>query len=94
MYRSKKATQSQPDKETKILTSQAKALVSLAPFGLVGYTNSNYAGDPKNKKSVIRNYFFLHEAIVSWCSKKQGTVSTSTIEVKYIALKHTVCKSV
>lgn len=39
-------------------------------FGLVGYADSNFAGDPKDRKSVIGYYFFLNGVIVSWSSKK------------------------
>lgn len=94
MYGSREDAQSQPDKETKASTSQAKAPVSPPPFGLVGYADSNYAGDPEDRKSVMGNCFFLHGAIVSWCSKKQRTVSTSTTEAEYIALGHGARESV
>lgn len=39
-------------------------------FGVVKYTNSNYAGDPKGKKSIIRYCFFISGAIVTWCGKQ------------------------
>lgn len=38
--------------------------------------------------------FFLYGAIVSWCNKKQRTISISTTEAKYIALGHAARKSV
>ena len=56
------------------------------PYCLIGYTNSNFAGDPEDCKSVMGYYFFLNEAVVSWSSKKQRTISMSTTETKYIAL--------
>lgn len=80
-----------PQSENK---AKAKTLAGQPPFGLVGYADSNYAGDPKDRKSVMGHCFFIHEAIVSWCSKKQRTVSTSTTEAKYIALGHAGRKSV
>lgn len=74
-----------PQSENK---AKAKTPAGQLPFGLVGYADSNYAGDPEDRKSVIGHCFFIHGAIVSWCSKKQRTISTSTTEAKYIALGH------
>lgn len=34
-------------------------------YGLVGYVDSKYAGDPKDRKSVMRQCFFINRAIVS-----------------------------
>lgn len=57
-----------------------------APYGLIRYGDSNFAGDSEDRKSVIGYCFFLNGAVVSWSSKKQKTVSTSTTEVEYIAI--------
>lgn len=43
---------------------EAKAPARLTPSRLIGYTNSNYANDLDNRKSVIGNCFFIHQAIV------------------------------
>ena len=64
------------------------------PYGLVGYADSNFAGDPKDRKSVMGDCFFLNGAVVSWSSKKQRTISTSTTEAEYIALSHVTRKAV
>ncbi len=70
--------------------SQPKSKTSAAPspFGLIRYGASIYAGDPEDKKSEMGSCYFLNGAVVSWCSKKQGTVSMSTTEAEYIALGH------
>ena len=65
-----------------------------SPYGLVGYANSNFARDPKDRKSVMGYCFFLNGAVVSWSSKKQRTVSTSTTKAKYIALGHAAKEAV
>lgn len=57
---------------------------------IVKYANSNYAGNLEDKKSIIGYYFFLGGAIVTWCSKRQYTVSTSTLEAEYIAVSQGV----
>lgn len=62
--------------------------ISPAPYGLIGYGDSNFAGDPEDRKSVMGYCFFLNGAVVSWSSKKQGTVLTSTTEGEYIAIGH------
>ncbi len=64
------------------------------PYGLVGYVDSNFAGDPKDQKSVMGYCFFLNRAVVSWSSKKQRTVSTLTTEAEYIALGHVAKETV
>ena len=55
-------------------------------LGMVGYADSSYGGDLENKKSITGYCFFFGGAIVTWCSKQQRTVSTSTSEVKYVAV--------
>lgn len=57
-------------------------------YGLVGCADSNYAGDPEDRKSVMGYCFFFNGALATWSSKKQITVSTSTTEAEYIALGH------
>lgn len=67
---------------------ETKAPITPSPFGLIGYGDSSYAGDPEDRKIVIGYCYFINGAVVSWCSKKQKTVSTSTTEAEYIALGH------
>lgn len=61
---------------------------NLLLYGLVGYTDSNFTGDPKDRKSVMGYYFFLNGAMVSWSSKKQRIIFTSTTKIKYIVLRY------
>src|SRR4051812_16535280 len=54
-------------------------------FNLVGYTDSDWAGDKVERKSTSGGCQFLGRSLVSWSSKKQNCVSLSTTEAEYIA---------
>jgi hypothetical protein len=54
-------------------------------FELVGYTDSDFAGCKIDRKSTSGSCQFLGKRLVSWYSKKQHSVSTSTAEAEYIA---------
>ena len=60
----------------------------------LGYTDSNFAGDISERKSTMGYCFFLVRGVISWCSKKQCTVSTSTTEAEYIAIGHAARQAV
>ena len=53
-------------------------------FELVGYSNADYKGCRIDRKSTTLRCQFLVNKLVSWFSKKQHSVSTSTTEVEYI----------
>jgi hypothetical protein len=42
--------------------------------------------DKSNRISILRNVFVLIGGLVSWSSKKQKLVATSTIEAEYMAM--------
>ncbi|MCO5611035.1 hypothetical protein L7F22_065285 [Adiantum nelumboides] len=51
---------------------------------LLGYNDSDWAGDFDTRHSTSGNYcFFLGNACISWLSKKQPTMATSTCEAEY-----------
>ncbi|CAI0466084.1 unnamed protein product [Linum tenue] len=52
---------------------------------LVGYTDSDYAGDLDDRKSTSGYVFFLAGGAVSWSSKKQPVVTLSTTEAEFVA---------
>ena len=52
---------------------------------LLGYVDSDWANSA-DRKSTTGFAFFLGEHAISWCSKKQPTVATSTTVAEYIAL--------
>ena len=54
-------------------------------FDHLAYTNLYYGGYKLDKKSTSGSYQFLGGKLVSWSSKKQNCVSTSTAEDEYVA---------
>ncbi|CAI0429344.1 unnamed protein product [Linum tenue] len=47
---------------------------------LLGYTDSDYAGDTDDRKSTSGYVFLLSGGVISWASKKQPVVTLSTTE--------------
>jgi hypothetical protein len=56
-----------------------------AQFDLIGYSDSDYAGDRVDRKSTSGTCHFLGRSLVCWSSRKQNCVSLSTAEAEYIA---------
>jgi hypothetical protein len=54
-------------------------------FDLIGYSDPDYARCKVDRKSMSRTCQFLGRSLVSWSSKKQTSISLSTIEVDYVA---------
>jgi hypothetical protein len=52
---------------------------------LVGYVDADFAGDLDGRKSTTGFVLLLNGSAVSWCSKKQSSVATSTVEAEFIA---------
>jgi len=52
---------------------------------LKGFTDSDYAGDRDNRKSMSSYVFTLCDACISWKSQLQHIVALSTTESEYIA---------
>jgi hypothetical protein len=52
---------------------------------LVGYSDSDHAGDVDDRKSTSGIVFFLGSSIITWGSQKQKVVAQSSCEAEYIA---------
>ncbi|KAB2620555.1 hypothetical protein D8674_037640 [Pyrus ussuriensis x Pyrus communis] len=61
---------------------------------LVGYTDSDYAGDQDDRKGTSGYVFTLSSGAVSWSSKKQPVVTLSTTEAEFIAAASSACQAV
>jgi hypothetical protein len=57
-----------------------------ASFELVGYLDSDYAGDKVERKSTSRTCQLLGRSLVSWSSKKKNIIALSTVEAEYIVV--------
>ncbi|KAK6138999.1 hypothetical protein DH2020_027258 [Rehmannia glutinosa] len=54
-------------------------------FKLIGYSDSDYAGCRIDRKSTSGTCQMLGNRLISWFSKKQNSIATSTAEAEYIA---------
>ncbi|KAJ9539006.1 hypothetical protein OSB04_031739 [Centaurea solstitialis] len=56
-------------------------------FDLTAYSDSDFAGFKIDRKSTTGGCHLLGGKLVSWTSKKQNSVSTSTAEAEYVAAR-------
>jgi len=53
--------------------------------GVMGYTDSDFAGDLDKRRSTSGYVFTLHGGAISWRSRLQNCVTQSTTEAEYVA---------
>ena len=61
---------------------------------LIGYSDSDFAGDCNDRKSTSGHIFFFGGMAVSWSSQKQSIVALSSCEAEYIAATSATCQAV
>ena len=61
---------------------------------LVGFSDSDWAGNPDDRRSTSRYAFNLGPGVVSWSNKKQPIVYFSSTEDEYKALTNATCESI
>ena len=61
---------------------------------LIGYSNSDFAGDCNDRKSTSGHIFFFGGMAVSWSSQKQSIVALSSCEAEYIAATTASCQAI
>ncbi|KAK3037884.1 hypothetical protein RJ639_032114 [Escallonia herrerae] len=74
--------------------SNKKFMTTSDEFKLMGYCDSDYAGDIVNRKSTTGVVFFLGNNAISWCSKKQPIVTLSSCEAEYVAATAGACHAI
>ena len=60
----------------------------LSKIMLRGSADSDYASDIDTRKSVSGYAFFIGLGAISWSSKKQATIATSSCEAEYVSSCH------
>lgn len=63
-------------------------------FKLVGYSDSDWAGDKDDGRSTTGFIFFLGNNAFTWSSKKQPIVTLSSCEAEYVAATSCVCHAI
>ena len=61
---------------------------------LMGFTDSDYAGNLEDRKSTSGHLFLLSSGAVSWSSRKQPVVTLSTTEAEFVAASSCACQAV
>lgn len=54
--------------------------------GLIGYSDSDWAGDIGTRRSTSGFVFLYAGGVISWASRRQSSVTLSTMEAEYVAL--------
>jgi hypothetical protein len=57
-------------------------------FDLIGYSDADYVGCKIDRKRTSETCQFLERSLVYWASKKQNSVTLSTVEAGYVAAGH------
>ena len=61
---------------------------------MAGYFDSDWAGNPDDRKSTSQYAFNIGSRVISWSSKKQPVVSLSSTEAEYKALTSATCEAI
>jgi len=70
-------------RNTANLAIQYKTSDSEATMPII-YTDSDFAGDPDDRKSTSGDVFMLARGTITWRARKQPLVAFSTVEAEYI----------
>lgn len=63
-------------------------------FKLIGYSDSDWAGDVDDRKSTTGFVFYRGNTTFTWSSRKQPIVTLSTCEAEYVAAASCVCHAI
>ena len=65
-----------------------------AGIKIVGYSDSDYAGDLDDRKSTTGMAFFLGKNLICWASQKQKIIALSSCEAEYVAATTAACQGI
>jgi len=60
---------------------------------LAGFSDSDWARNPHDRRSTIGYAFNLGSGVVSWSSKKQPTISLSSTKVEFKVMSNATCEA-
>ena len=66
----------------------------VSDVALTCFFDSDWAGNPDDRRSTSGYAFHIGSGVVSWVSKKQPTVSLSSTESEYKALTNATCEAI
>ena len=61
---------------------------------LCGFTDADWVGSPKDRKSTSGGIFSIGSTGVSWYSRKQRSVALSSAEAEYMAASFPACEAI
>ena len=61
---------------------------------LHGFTDTDWAGSPSDRKSTSGGIFNLGSAVVSWYSRKQRSVALSSTKAEYMVATQVACEAI
>lgn len=68
-------------------------LLRLSSRDLVAYSDADWAGYPDTRRSTFGYCVYLVDNFVSWSSKRQATISRSSVEAEYHGVANAVVES-
>lgn len=68
-------------------------LYAASSHGLIAYSDADWAGCPTTRRSTSGYCVFLGPNLLSWSSKRQGTISRSSAEAEYRGVANAVAET-
>jgi hypothetical protein len=74
--------------------SEKRLTYGLTRDGLEGFADANWGNNEDDRHSICGYAFCINKGEISWSSKKQNVVASSSTEAEYIALMHAAKEAV